>query len=263
MQAAATQTPSAADTRQRLIDVAVDLFTRHSFAGTSLQMIADEMGFTKAAIYYHFRTREELLAAVVEPIFDQLAGDRRRGLAAQRQRESTTYASRLRRTGGGQPRAGLGTGLRSERDDAAARTAALGAADQQAARTARGRRGGSGGLIKATVALAGISSAVGPAWIAVDDDDLLAASRGHRTAHPRVAQERNSFMKTAVVTRRGRRASVAPSRSASKPMAATSPPSTLHRRTPTSPTPPTSPTASRSTRCSTRFALSSARCPFW
>ena len=30
-----------------------------------------------------------------------------------------------------------------------------------------------GGLIKATVALAGISSAVGPAWIAVDDDDLL------------------------------------------------------------------------------------------
>ena len=64
------QAPAAADTRQRLIDVAVDLFTRHSFAGTSLQMIADEMGFTKAAIYYHFRTREELLDAVVEPIFD-------------------------------------------------------------------------------------------------------------------------------------------------------------------------------------------------
>jgi len=69
----AAQTTSAADTRQRLIEVAVDLFTRHSFAGTSLQMIADEMGFTKAAIYYHFRTREELLAAVVEPIFEQLS----------------------------------------------------------------------------------------------------------------------------------------------------------------------------------------------
>ena len=69
----AAPTTSAADTRQRLIEVAVDLFTRHSFAGTSLQMIADEMGFTKAAIYYHFRTREELLAAVVEPIFEQLS----------------------------------------------------------------------------------------------------------------------------------------------------------------------------------------------
>jgi AcrR family transcriptional regulator len=60
------------DTRQRLIDVAIELFTRHSFAGTSLQMIADELGFTKAAIYHHFRTREQLLDAVVEPILAHL-----------------------------------------------------------------------------------------------------------------------------------------------------------------------------------------------
>src|SRR5882724_8864449 len=59
-------------TRTRLIEVAIDLFTRHSFAGTSLQMIADELGFTKAAIYHHFRTREQLLAAVVEPMLDEL-----------------------------------------------------------------------------------------------------------------------------------------------------------------------------------------------
>ena len=51
----------ATDTRARLIEVAVDLFTRNSFAGTSLQMIADDIGFTKAAIYHHFRTREHLL----------------------------------------------------------------------------------------------------------------------------------------------------------------------------------------------------------
>ena len=60
------------DTRQRLIEVAVDLFTRYSFAGTSLQMIADEVGFTKAAIYHHFRTRDQLLDAVVGPIFERL-----------------------------------------------------------------------------------------------------------------------------------------------------------------------------------------------
>src|SRR4051794_838706 len=65
-------TPAAADTRQRLIDVAVGLFTRHSFAGTSLQMIADELGVTKAAVYHYFHTREELLAAVVQPLSDQL-----------------------------------------------------------------------------------------------------------------------------------------------------------------------------------------------
>ena len=62
----------ATDTRRRLMEVAVDLFTRHSFAGTSLQMIADELGFTKAAIYHHFRTREQLLAAVLEPILGEL-----------------------------------------------------------------------------------------------------------------------------------------------------------------------------------------------
>lgn len=64
--------PGAGDTRHRLIEVAVRLFTRHSFAGTSLQMIADELGVTKAAVYHHFHTREELLTAVLEPLMDQL-----------------------------------------------------------------------------------------------------------------------------------------------------------------------------------------------
>ena len=44
------------------------LISRHGFAGTSLQMIADELGFTKAAIYYHFRTRDQLLIALMEPM---------------------------------------------------------------------------------------------------------------------------------------------------------------------------------------------------
>ncbi|BBX89389.1 TetR/AcrR family transcriptional regulator [Mycolicibacterium boenickei] len=59
-------------TRERLVEAAVRLITRHGFAGTSLQMIADELGFTKAAIYYHFRTREQLLSAVVEPFLARL-----------------------------------------------------------------------------------------------------------------------------------------------------------------------------------------------
>ena len=61
-----------ADTRQRLLDVAIALISRHGFAGTSLQMIADELGFTKAAIYYHFRSRDQLLVALMEPILQQI-----------------------------------------------------------------------------------------------------------------------------------------------------------------------------------------------
>ena len=60
------------DTRQKLLDVAVALISRHGFAGTSLQMIADELGFTKAAIYYHFRTRDQLLIALMEPLLHQI-----------------------------------------------------------------------------------------------------------------------------------------------------------------------------------------------
>ncbi len=60
------------DTRQRLLDVAMTLISQHGFAGTSLQMIADELGFTKAAIYYHFRTRDQLLVALMKPILQQI-----------------------------------------------------------------------------------------------------------------------------------------------------------------------------------------------
>ncbi len=60
------------DTRQRLLDVAKELISAQGFAGTSLQMIADEIGITKAAIYYHFRTRDQLLVALMEPILQQI-----------------------------------------------------------------------------------------------------------------------------------------------------------------------------------------------
>jgi len=63
-------TPS---TRRRVLDTAVRLFSRYSFAGTSLQTIADELGLTKAAIYYHFRTREHLLLALMAPILTEIA----------------------------------------------------------------------------------------------------------------------------------------------------------------------------------------------
>ncbi|NIH79309.1 TetR/AcrR family transcriptional regulator [Amycolatopsis viridis] len=55
------------DTRTRLLATALKLFTEHGVEGTSLQMIADELGVTKAAVYYHFKTKDEITEAVVEP----------------------------------------------------------------------------------------------------------------------------------------------------------------------------------------------------
>jgi AcrR family transcriptional regulator len=86
----------AADSRQRFIDAAISLFARHSFAGTSLQMIADEVGVTKSAVHHHFRTREELLSAVVEPLLGELrlaveAAEGQRGRRARAGRMLTGF----------------------------------------------------------------------------------------------------------------------------------------------------------------------------
>ena len=57
-------------TRERIDDVALELFTRRGFAGTTLQDIADELGLTKAAIYHHHRSRDALVRSLVQPAVD-------------------------------------------------------------------------------------------------------------------------------------------------------------------------------------------------
>ena len=59
-------------TRRRLLASAMRLFGQYSFAGTSLQMIADDLDLTEAAIYYHFRTRDQLVMALMEPILTEI-----------------------------------------------------------------------------------------------------------------------------------------------------------------------------------------------
>jgi len=147
---AVTTTSGATDTRQRLIDIAVRLFTRHSFAGTSLQMIADEIGFTKAAVYHHFHTREELLGAVVEPLVRELeriieTAEALRSRPARAEHMLSGYVDLVVRNRGlmsvlaGDP--GVIDMLRSQRDDLVQRQVRL-LADIDP---------GPGGLVKAAV----------------------------------------------------------------------------------------------------------------
>jgi AcrR family transcriptional regulator len=56
--------PSAAQTR--VIAAALELFSRNGVGGTSLQMIADEIGVTKAAVYYQYKTKDEIVLAAAE-----------------------------------------------------------------------------------------------------------------------------------------------------------------------------------------------------
>ncbi|WIM89062.1 helix-turn-helix domain-containing protein [Candidatus Mycobacterium wuenschmannii] len=50
----------------RILAAALDLFADHGVSGTSLQMIADAIGVTKAAVYHKFKTKEEIVVAVAE-----------------------------------------------------------------------------------------------------------------------------------------------------------------------------------------------------
>jgi len=93
---------SPPDTRSRILDVALELFTEHGFEGTTLQQIADRLGFTKAALYYHFRSKDDLLDALVTPVIAGLdevldAHDGLTHTPAQRRRFMQDYVDYLLR----------------------------------------------------------------------------------------------------------------------------------------------------------------------
>ena len=59
-------------TRQQILETAQRLFAELGYDATSLQMIADEMGLTKAAVYYHFRAKSDILRAAMQPGIQRL-----------------------------------------------------------------------------------------------------------------------------------------------------------------------------------------------
>jgi AcrR family transcriptional regulator len=79
---------SAPSTKARIQDAALDLFVKHGYEKTSLREIADQLAITKAALYYHYASKQELLKSLTQPLLDQfeqvLAArlDRRELLAA-------------------------------------------------------------------------------------------------------------------------------------------------------------------------------------
>ncbi len=52
--------------QDRILAAALDLIAEHGVSGTSLQMIADAIGVTKAAVYHQFKTKEQIVIAVTE-----------------------------------------------------------------------------------------------------------------------------------------------------------------------------------------------------
>jgi AcrR family transcriptional regulator len=67
VKAVSSRAAQAERTRQQILQTAQRLFADRGYDATSLQMIADELGLTKAAVYYHFRAKSEILHATMRP----------------------------------------------------------------------------------------------------------------------------------------------------------------------------------------------------
>jgi len=54
------------DTRERIQSIALELFAEQGYEKTSLREIAERLGVTKAALYYHFRSKEDIVRSFTE-----------------------------------------------------------------------------------------------------------------------------------------------------------------------------------------------------
>jgi AcrR family transcriptional regulator len=60
--------PRHTDTRRRAVEVALELFTEQGYEKTSLREIANRLGIKQASLYYHFASKDALLAGIVEDL---------------------------------------------------------------------------------------------------------------------------------------------------------------------------------------------------
>jgi AcrR family transcriptional regulator len=72
MRSATTTSPPGSTSytaaQTRVIEAALVLFAEHGISGTSLQMIADAIGVTKAAVYHQYNTKDEIVLAVAKVV---------------------------------------------------------------------------------------------------------------------------------------------------------------------------------------------------
>ena len=60
------------DLRQQILITAKNLFIQQGYHGLSMRQIAEALGVSKAALYYYFRDKEELLLAILDSYLDEM-----------------------------------------------------------------------------------------------------------------------------------------------------------------------------------------------
>ena len=62
------------DTRSRVQKVALELFAEQGYEKTSLREVAERLGVTKAALYYHFKSKEDIVHSFTDDYFAEIDG---------------------------------------------------------------------------------------------------------------------------------------------------------------------------------------------
>jgi AcrR family transcriptional regulator len=76
------------DTRERILTVAATLFSEKGYNATSIRDISDALGLTKAALYYHFTSKDQILHAIIDQPISAVRG------VLENPRDLTTPAAR-------------------------------------------------------------------------------------------------------------------------------------------------------------------------
>jgi AcrR family transcriptional regulator len=58
--------------REAILDLAAELFAHYGYRGTNLQLVADRLGVTRQALYYQFRSKDEILSALFDRLMSRL-----------------------------------------------------------------------------------------------------------------------------------------------------------------------------------------------
>ena len=78
-----TDKPTPAARRQAIVEAAITVFARHGFDAATTDDIARAAGLSKGGLYWHFKSKDDILAAILTELFDQELGVLQQVLAAE------------------------------------------------------------------------------------------------------------------------------------------------------------------------------------
>ncbi|MEP7187772.1 MAG: helix-turn-helix domain-containing protein, partial [Roseiflexaceae bacterium] len=75
--------PTPAERRQAILAAAISVFAQHGFDAATTDDIARAAGLSKGGLYWHFKSKDDILAAILMQLFDQELGVIQRLVAAE------------------------------------------------------------------------------------------------------------------------------------------------------------------------------------